>query len=402
MSKLHLRKSTLVPRLPAQLWLLAVAAFVNFLGFMVTPFLVLYLTQVTAFSVEIAGVLLTCFGIGGILGAWSGGRLSDRIGSRNVLFLSFLVSAVAMFIIPLISNVLLIGAMLIILAFANGAFRPAYDACVVRLCPESERSHAYAVYVVAINVGAGIAAGLGGKLYAIEPHLIFYADGLTSIVAAGLVFVFLDQRANHSQPAAKKQVAQNGQASAPYTSVTFLIVCLASCVLDVVSKQTSVTLPIYVSSVYGMDAAAFGSLLTIGYITFAAAVLPVTAWVKTQNQLRTAVVGMGIVSSAFFLISVASSMGALVALYLLITIGQLLFYPAIMAVAMGEAAKDAQRSGEYMGFYRTVQSAAGIAAPSIGTFIYTQVSPAALWFFCAILVVGSATALWGQNRRGQA
>lgn len=81
-----------VPQLPAQLWLLAAAAFVNFLGYMVTPFLVLYLTEVANFSIESAGVLLTCFGFAGIAGTWSGGRLSDRIGAQNVLVLSFLIS----------------------------------------------------------------------------------------------------------------------------------------------------------------------------------------------------------------------------------------------------------------------------------------------------------------------
>lgn len=93
-----------VPQLPAQLWLLAAAAFVNFLGYMVTPFLVLYLTEVANFSIESAGVLLTCFGFGGIAGTWSGGRLSDRIGAQNVLVLSFLISGGAMAVIPAISS----------------------------------------------------------------------------------------------------------------------------------------------------------------------------------------------------------------------------------------------------------------------------------------------------------
>lgn len=393
MREWQLRWSALVPQLPAQLWLLAVAAFVNFLGFMVTPFLVLYLTQVAAFPVEVAGVLLTCFGIGGILGAWTGGRLSDRIGAPNVLVLSFLVSAGAMSIIPLLSNVVLIGGTLVVLAFATGAFRPAYDACVVNLCPEEERSRAYGVYVVAINVGAGIAAAIGGYLYGIEPSLIFYADALSSLLAAGLVFFSLDRHLKPSHVTASDR-APDRPTLAAHRRVAFLIVCLASCVLDCVSKQTSATFPLYVSSAYGMRPEAFGNLLTVGYITFAAAVMPVSSWVKKQNQTRMAVIGMCIVAAAFALLPLGSGIAMLVCLYLLITIGQLLFYPAIMSIVMGEAARNGGRSGEYMGFYRTAQSVAGVAAPSIGTLIYAQVSPAALWFFCAILTLLSSAALW--------
>jgi predicted MFS family arabinose efflux permease len=361
--------------------LLAVAAFINFLGFMVAPFLVLYLTQVMAFSVETAGVLLTCFGVGGILGAWAGGWLSDRIGSPNVLLLSFMVSAVAMSIIPLILNVFLIAGILVVLAFASGAFRPAYDACVVNLCPEAERARAYAVYVVAINIGAGIAAALGGYLYAIEPRLLFYGDALSSVLAAGLLFVFLDRRANQSRSSLRDKTAPRRPTTAPYKSAAFLITCLASCVLDIVSKQTTVTLPLYVGSAYGMGPEGFGNLLTVGYCIFAVAVIPVSGWVKRQNQLRAAVAGMCVVAAAFFLLPIGAGVASLVGLYLLITAGQLLFYPAIMAIVMGEAAQNAERSGEYVGFYRTAQSVAGVAAPSIGTLIYAQSSPAALWFF---------------------
>jgi len=383
-----------VPQLPAQLWLLAAAAFVNFLGYMVTPFLVLYLTEVANFSIESAGVLLTCFGLGGIAGTWSGGRLSDRIGAPNVLVLSFLISGGAMAVIPAISSTLIIGGILIVLAFANGAFRPAYDACVVGLCPEDERSRAYAVYVVAINIGAGIAASLGGYLYAGKPELIFYVDAATSLFAAGLVSVFLARPLNTESKKASKTEMVDGAARAAHKSIAFLLVCLASCVLDVVAKQTSVTLPLYVTSAYGMTPEAFGHLLTLGYLVFAAAVLPVSSWVKQRNPIQMAVAGMAIVAAAFSLLPTGSGGSVLVGLYLLITFGQLLFYPAIMSIVMGIAAKDGERSGEYMGFYRTTQSVAGLAAPSIGTFIYAQLFPSALWGFCTILILASALALW--------
>jgi len=143
---------------------------------MVMPFLVLYLTQVTGFSIETAGSLLTVFGIATIFGAWTGGRFSDKIGAANVLILSFVVSAASMFIIPALSDVLSMGCALSVLAFANGAFRPAYDASVVRLCPQDERPHAYAVYVVAINIGAGIAAAIAGHLFAFRPSMITWSN----------------------------------------------------------------------------------------------------------------------------------------------------------------------------------------------------------------------------------
>lgn len=385
--------SSVVPQLPRQLWLLATAAFVNFLGYMVMPFLVLYLTQVTGFSIETAGALLTLFGIGNILGAWAGGQLSDRIGSANVLILSFLISAAAMAVVPALSDVFSIGCVLSLLAFANGAFRPAYDASVIRLCPREERPRAYAVYVVAINIGAGIATAIAGHLFAFKPSMIFYVDALTSLLAATAVFFFLDRRTYQSSVTSKDGNQSAATTLSPYKSTPFLIACLAACVVDAVAKQSSSTLPLYVSSAYGMTPQAFGNLLTIGHITFAIGILPVSNWVKSKSQLAIAITGMCIVALGFGALPFGSGIILLVVLYLLMMLGQLLFYPAVMAIVMGQAAENQGKGGAYMGLYRTMQAMAGVAAPLIGTFLYVQTTPEILWLGCAVLTMISAFSL---------
>ncbi|EJK87898.1 MFS transporter [Rhizobium sp. AP16] len=376
----------MIPKLPRQLWLLAAIAFVNFLGFMVTPFLVLYLTSAVGLSIETAGIILTVFGLGSIFGAWAGGHASDRIGSENVLILSFLASAATLFLIPALGDSMSIGAAVAIMAFANGAFRPAYDACVVRLCPQDERSQAYAVYVVAINVGAGMAAAMAGHLYARQPSLIFFIDGLTSVVAAIAVLVFLDRSApRHAAPAIKADTSK--PAGLLYRNMEFLLLCLAACVLDMVGRQTSSTLPLFVKSYYGMTPEEYGNLLTLGHFVFAAAILPVSRGAKSKNHMTVVLIGMMIVAVSFGALPLGGSVTALVTLYLLLTAGQLMFYPAIMAMVMGQAARSGGKSGAYMSFYRTAQAAAGIVAPAIGTFIYVHFSPSSLWLGCSVITV---------------
>lgn len=359
---------------------------------MVLPFLIFFLTQVKGYSIEVAGGLLTLLGCGNILGSWIGGRLSDRIGAGNVLIWSFILSAASISLVPKLSTIFSIGGALFAFAVANGVFRPAYDACVVRLCPPEERSRAYAVYVVAINIGAGVAASVAGYLYSFKPGLIFYADALTSIFAAMIVFFFLDRRSG--LPVAFESSANlTSHSNAPYKSTPFLMACLAVCVLDAVVRQTSSTLPLYVSANYGMTPQIFGNLLTVGYVIFAASILPVSNWVKSRNLLGVAVFGMCIVALGFGALPFGSNIAAFALLYLLMTVGQLFFYPAIMAIVMGHAAQVEGKSGTYMGFYRTTQAAAGVAAPVVGTFVYVHAAPQILWFGCAALIVLAAFAL---------
>lgn len=380
-----------VPRLTRQLWLLATAAFVNFLGFMVMPFLVLYLTQVKGFSVETAGILLTVFGFGNIAGAWTGGQLSDKVGSLNVLILSFVLSAACMAAVPFLSNPYFLGGLFCIMAVANGAFRPAYDAQVVQICTEDERPRAYAVYVVAINIGAGMAAAMGGHLYAFDPNLIFFFDAFTSLAAAALIFFFLKTGAS-SNLAEQSAAIETEPPVPPYRSPSFLIVCIAACALDIIGKQVSTTLPLYVTSAYDMGPQDFGTLLTVGYIFFAAAVLPVSTLVKANNQLRYAIAGTCIVAAGFAGLPVGASVTLLVLSYLLITVGQLFFYPAVMVLAMGHAGRSGA-SGRYMGFYRTMQAVAGVGAPTIGTFMYVSMGPTTLWLTCAATAILTAMLL---------
>lgn len=393
----HVNIYDLFPRIPLRLWILSVIAFVNFLGYMVVPFLILYLTRVKGYSVESSGLLLTVFGLGGIAGSWAGGKLSDRIGAYNVLLLSFVFSAVAMSLIPQLNDFLNIGSALCALAFVNGAFRPAYDSCVVEICPGEERGRAYSIYVVAINIGAGLAASIGGLIFNFAPDFVFYTNSITSVCAALLTIIFLS---NYSVRRSEKRISKvDGvvKSSAAYKNFPFVLVCLAACVVDLVSKQTSATLPLYATAVQNVSPEAFGLILTFGYFLFASAVLPVSSWAKRRCSKKVAVTGMGIVAVAFAFLPAGSGLIYLAIVYLFITIGQILFYPAIMSIVMGVAASNDGRGGEYMGFYRTVQASAGVAAPSIGTAIYAQLSPSILWLFCSVLTCAFALFIWRQR-----
>ena len=59
-------------------WILSIAMFINRSGSMVLLFTSLYLTKELHFTIANAGLILSFYGIGSVLGSYVGGWLTDR------------------------------------------------------------------------------------------------------------------------------------------------------------------------------------------------------------------------------------------------------------------------------------------------------------------------------------
>lgn len=85
---LHLYKSSF-SGLSRETWMLSLIMLVNRSGTMVLPFLTLYITGPDiARSLSDAGFVMALFGMGSMIGAYLGGRLTDKSGFYKVQLLS--------------------------------------------------------------------------------------------------------------------------------------------------------------------------------------------------------------------------------------------------------------------------------------------------------------------------
>ncbi|TXH55522.1 MAG: MFS transporter [Bacteroidia bacterium] len=74
-------------------WMLSLVMLINRTGGMVIPFLTVYLTSVLGFQTDEAGLAMSFFGIGSLLGSIIGGWLTDKMGAFKVQFFSLLFAA---------------------------------------------------------------------------------------------------------------------------------------------------------------------------------------------------------------------------------------------------------------------------------------------------------------------
>src|SRR5215208_7299685 len=90
-----------VSGLPRSVWIVFATTLVNRAGAMVVPFMVPYVTRYLGVRPALAGMSLTVYGLGGLVGVPISGRLCDRFGAFAVLRASLMVSGVTLLIFPL-------------------------------------------------------------------------------------------------------------------------------------------------------------------------------------------------------------------------------------------------------------------------------------------------------------
>ena len=71
------------------------------------------------------------------------------------------------------------------------SFRPANATAIAHYSTVQNRTQAFSIVRLAINLGWGVGGALGGILASINYHLLFWVDGFTNISAAFLLIWLL-------------------------------------------------------------------------------------------------------------------------------------------------------------------------------------------------------------------
>ena len=97
---------------------------------MVIPFMTVYLTTVLGFETDEAGLVMSCFGIGALLGSVIGGWLTDKIGAFHVQFFTLLFTAPVFIILSFLHTVQEVCVAIFVLSLINECFRPGNSAAI--------------------------------------------------------------------------------------------------------------------------------------------------------------------------------------------------------------------------------------------------------------------------------
>jgi len=366
--------------LPGRAWVLFAVNLVNSSGSMVIFFMSLYLTRKLGLSPARAGAVLSLYGFGSLGGAYLGGWLADRVGSIAVQKASLALCGALLIALGQVHSAAAISPLIFFFALAAGALYPANATTMSRVCPAELQVKGFALNRLANNLGATIGPAVGGLLALRNYRLLFWADGLTSLVAAG-VFALLWKGSGLEVRARGTETVPAKPGRLPWRDAPFVLLMLIFLVWSVVFIQVLVTFPLYIRNIYGLAENRIGQLLAVNTLMIVVLEMILMEKIKRYPLTRMLNLSFILLGAGLGLMPLGRGFAFAAFTVAVWTFGEMLSMPLVTALIAGRA-DDATR-GRYMGVFSFGFSLAFIIAPAAGTAVYGRFGGEVLWFGCA-------------------
>jgi MFS family permease len=364
--------------LPKTVWILFIVTLVNRTGTMVLPFLVLYLTEGLGYSLTQAGFIVTVYGVGAIVTSPISGRLCDLIGATRIMQWSLLISGALLLLLAFTQNFYALVAGIFIWALFNEAFRPASMSIIGEAVAPEQRKSAFALNRLAINLGMSIGPVIGGFLTQISYAAIFFVDGITTIVAGGLLLLpawrMVGEVPHQEAADVAPETAHRGHILADFRLLFFLAALIP---VELVLFQTQAAMPLFVVNDLNISKVMYGVLMSVNTVMIIFLEVPLTVATAHWQSRRALALGsllFAIGFGALTFVSGAWSVGLTVAIW---TVGEMILFPGASAY-MVEIAPSEKR-GAYNGLYLMTFSIAFAVAPWLGTKVLESLGGTTLW-----------------------
>ncbi|OJV14484.1 MAG: MFS transporter [Dyadobacter sp. 50-39] len=377
--------------LSRETWLLSLVILVNRCGYMAVPFMSMYMTQSLHRSIEDAGLIITLFGVGSVLGAMAGGYLTDKLGFQPVQIGSLVLSGVFFLLFSLTDNFTLLCGLIVVLSFFVEAFKPANQTAIAAYSTPENLLRSYALNRFATNIGFGFGTGVGGVLAAINYHLLFWVDGVVYVLAGVLIVLLLPKR---------KRVTKNDfpveaeiSTASPWKDAFFVRFLVMVTLYMLCFVMLFRLVPVYWKEEMDIGESTIGIMLGMnGLIIALFEMVLVQNLANRKPDYFYMVSGPVFSAMAFLALIVPNVLPAVLAIatVVLFTTGEMLAFPYLSTFVMNRAS-DLNR-GKYSAAYSVSQAVAQIIGPVLGAYVAGHWGYSSLWI---LLIVISGFCAWG-------
>jgi predicted MFS family arabinose efflux permease len=359
-----------------EVWLLSLALLINRCGSMVLLFMSVYLTQKMHYSYAQAGIVMAMFGAGSLVGAFTGGRLVDKMGSYGIMIGSLLLSGMFLILLGFLEHYWLIAICTFMVTATGDAFRPANTVALAEYTSKEDYARSIALNRLAMNLGFTIGPAIGGFLALINYQLLFWADGLTCALSALFIYSYFNQR---RYPRKVKENTGAVKAGSPYADKRYLFFIFIACLYAVTFFQMISTFPLYYKHDYRLNEEQIGWLMALNGIGVALVEMFLITYIRNRwTQFNFITVGICLLIIGYTLYISFHGIWVLVAVMVLFTMSEMLVMPFMATYSMDRG--QSKSLGQYMALYSIAWSIALILSPVVGSLLIEHFGFVTLWF----------------------
>ncbi|HOY94948.1 MAG TPA: MFS transporter [Catalimonadaceae bacterium] len=354
--------------LQRNIWVLSVSMLINRSGSMVLMFSSLYLTRDLHFSMETAGIILSFYGIGSVLGSYAGGWLTDRFHHYPIMMGSLIGSGLILFLLLWVESQIGISIVMFVYAFVADIFRPANSAAIGNFSTPENRTRSVSLVRLAVNLGFSVGPAAGGFIaLALGFKTLFIIDAATSFGAAALLFFFLPRKAEVVHTKHQSEPIHKGKSA--YQDWPYLFFVLLVAFYGISFFQLFASMPQFFKTVCHYQEDTIGLLLGLNGLLVVLIEMPLVAWLELRGRIFSLIIiGVLLVPLSFLFLEFGNGLLFFALVYtLVITLSEIFAMPFMMNYSISRGGQ--HRKGEYSALYSIGYGLANIAAPSLGLTI---------------------------------
>jgi MFS family permease len=379
---------------PSQFWVLVGIIFVYVAAAgLAFPYEGIYLHNVLGVSMTLVGVVFGLVPATMIpLQIW-GGHLTDRFGRRSMLIVAVCAGVVWFVGFAYVREVWQV-AILVAVESSVGwpLFQTASNAMIADLLPQQRRAEGFSISRVAMNFGvvigpiaAGLALGWGVSFRA-----LFLAAATGCAIMA--VVTIIGVRESRPSSAVTREAHVDAAGRSGYRIVLadrrFLLFCAVAVLPVFCIGNFGSIYSVYITGYLGVPYGTWALLLALNALFIGVVQYPLVRSLRRRNRMvllavSSGLLGAGIGGSAF-----AMSLGSLVLLVIVMSLGEALLSPVASAEVSDFAPEEVR--GRYMGVWTVVWSGGAALGPAFGGWAMDAIGGREAFF--VLLLVGLAGA----------
>ncbi|MGA9225851.1 MAG: MFS transporter [Mesobacillus sp.] len=350
--------------MPRALWLLIIGMAVNVTGSsFLWPLNTIYIHDHLGKSLSVAGIVLMLNSAASVVGNLFGGSLFDKIGGYKSIMLGIVITILSLIGLTFWPGWPQYIFFLTLVGFGSGIVFPAMYAMAGSVWKEGGRKAFNAIYV-AQNLGVAIGAALGGLVASYSFQLIFLANAVMYVIF--LMIAVFGYRSIDTRAAMQTNILQeNGMVKSRTKLYALLILSIGYLLCWVGYVQWQTTIAAYTQELnitlnqYSILWTINGALIVLGQPVVNKLIKPFQSKLKVQI-----VIGMVIFMVSYAVAAGAQQFSGFIAGMVILTIGEMLIWPAVPTIANTLAPKG--REGFYQGIVNSTATGGRMIGPLMG------------------------------------